>query len=53
MSIYDKLDYMKNDLSDIRDNQKELKCNPDGCICSQFDLIIDELQSLRDKFGRD
>lgn len=52
-SIYDKLDNMRDDLSEIRDNQKELNCKPDGCICSQFDLIIDELESLRDKFGSD
>lgn len=52
-SVYDKLDNMRNELSEIRDNQKEIKGDPDGCICQQFDLIIDELESLRDKFGRD
>ena len=53
MNIFTKLDNMRNELISIRDNQKELKCASDGCICEQFDLIIDELESLRDKFGED
>ena len=52
-SVYDKLDWMIKDLSDLRDFQNEITCKPNGCICEQFDLVIDELQSLRDKFGRD
>ena len=53
MKIFAKLDKMRNEVIEIRDNQKEIKCASNGCICEHFDLIIDELESLRDKFGDD
>ncbi len=50
MTIFESLNTMRTELQHIKNNQKEL---PDGCICYQFDMIIDELESLRDKFGKD
>ena len=41
-----------NLLTDIRDGQEELICSEDACICNQFDLILDEIQSLKEKFGK-
>lgn len=38
-------------LRDIRDNQEEIPClDEDNCICEEFDLIIDYIDILRNKF---
>ena len=52
IKIHHRLDKMRTKLQIIRNTQKVFECS-EGCICQQFDLIIDELESLRDKFGRD
>ncbi len=49
ITLHHKLDKMRNELIEIRKNQQIFKSH--GCIFEQFDLIIDELESLRDKFG--
>lgn len=53
MRVYDKLNEIINNLRNIRDSQDEIECDENNsCICLQFDLIIDELESLKDKFGK-
>lgn len=52
-TTYQELDRIMGLLKDIRDDQEEIPCAEDGCICEQFDLILDEIESLRDKFAKE
>lgn len=49
-NIYYKLDELITKLRNIRDNQKEFDCSEDRCICNQFDLVIDDIEILKEIF---
>jgi hypothetical protein len=50
---YNKIDSIIKEIKKLRDTQEEIECEEEGSICNQFDLIADDLESLRDKFSKE
>lgn len=52
LKISVRLKRIKKSLSDIRDNQSEIKCWGDECVCNEFDIISDKLTELTETFEK-
>jgi len=58
MKTNTKLQCIQQLIRDTRDSQKEISCKKNNqknqpCICNEFDLIIDELGTLKNKFKQE
>jgi len=51
--VANKLDALRDTLTEIRDFQEEIPCADNECLCNEFDQVGDLIKDLRDKFIRD
>ena len=51
--VANKLDAIRDTVAEIRDDQEEIACTANACICNEFDRIGDVVKDLRNKFIRD
>jgi len=52
MITVDKLNRIVFTLRNIRDDQTEIECSEDDCICDAFDSIIEDIEELIERFKR-
>jgi len=50
MNTRKRLEKIADSLRKARDLQEEIPCREGDCLCNEFDIAIDKVEDLRNKF---